>query len=145
MIPRERTFEVERCGIHLQRIEYVRLHGAIISSAEFHLRVEHVGAGISRGCGHQVGILEELTELGGGLHAPEERERASGSDISVFEDPFQILSWHSSAGADQVFDKNTPRCRGIAEPKTWKQRCDRCLPAHTMFIDQSGEYQCCNL
>ena len=141
MVSRKGAFEVECCRIHLQRIEYIRLHGTIVSSAEFHLRVEHVGAGVSRGCGHQIGILEEFTELRGRLHGPEERERALGRDVSVLEYPFEILARHSSAGADQVFDENTAGCLGVTEPKRRKQCCDRRLPSHSMFIDQLSKQE----
>src|SRR4029434_9674803 len=139
MITRERTLEVESRSFHLQRIEYVRLHGSNISSAEFHLGIEHVRTGVSCSGRHQVGILKQLTELGGRLHAAEKGERTGGSDVSVFEDPFQVLTRHSCAGADEMFDKNTLCCSGIADPKTRKQSCYRRLPGQSVLVDQLGE------
>ena len=43
-----------------------------------------------------------------------------------------------------MFDKNTTRCLGVAEPKSWKQCCDRRLPTHAVFIDEFGKQQCCH-
>src|SRR5580658_5335522 len=97
--------------------------------------------GISRSCRHQIGILEEFTEFGCRLHGAEQGHCALGSYLSVIEDPFQILTWHSGAGADQVLDEDALRGCGIAELETRKQFGDRCVPGDAMFIDEFGEQQ----
>jgi len=44
------------------------------------------GPGVSRSCGHQIGILEEFTEFGCRLHGAEQGHRALGRHLSVIEE-----------------------------------------------------------
>src|ERR1700733_3212163 len=103
--------------------------------------MDHVRPGISRSRGHKIGVLEEFAEFGGRLHGTEQGHRALGRHLSVIEDPFQILTWHSGASADQVLDEEAPRGCGVAEFETGKQFGDGCVPGDAMFIDELGEQQ----
>src|ERR1700721_768012 len=103
--------------------------------------MDHGRPGISRSWGHQIGILEEFTEFGCRLHGAEQSHRALGRHLSVVEDPFQILTWHSGTGADQVLDENAVGGCGVAELESRKQLGDRCVPGDAMFIDEFGEQQ----
>ncbi len=78
-------------------------------------RMDDMGPRITRSRSHQIGILEEFTEFGCWLHGAEQGHRALGGHLSVIEEPFQVLTRHSGAGADQVFYQDAARCLGVAE------------------------------
>lgn len=53
---------------------------------------------------HQVAVLKDLAELAGGLHAADLVEGRGGRRGAIGEQPFQVLTPHAGAGADQMAD-----------------------------------------
>ena len=72
-------------------------------------------ANISGGGGHHVAVLKNFAELTRGLHGSQEREFGFRGCILEFEQPLQILSRNSRAGADQILDENFFCSIGVAQ------------------------------
>src|SRR5207245_7347404 len=100
-----------------------------------------MGAGVSGGCGHQVGVLEEFAELRSRLHGAEESERVLRRHLAVFEEPLHVLPRHAGAGADEVFNKYAPGGIGVAELEGGEERGDGRIPGEAMLVDEPGEHE----
>ncbi len=141
MVACEGARKIEGRRLHPQRIENLLLHRFVVGGPELQLRIHQVCANVSRGRRHQIAVLKDLAKLAGRLHGPEQSEGGFRSCILEFEYPFQILSRHSGARANQVLDENLFRSFRIAKFEARVGLDHRFIPLQFFLVDQFCQEQ----
>ena len=93
------------------------------------------------GAGERVRVLKHLAEPAGRLHRRKHFERAVGSQVSVLEEPFIILTRQPGASADQMLDQDAARDVCVAELERWQEACDGRLPGQLAFVQELRKHQ----
>ncbi len=87
------------------------------SCTELVIRIYKVRANVSRSRRHQIAVLKDFAKLAGRLHGSQQGHLGFRRCFLEVEQPLQVLSRQSRAGADQVLDQNFFRGVRIAQPE----------------------------
>ncbi len=100
-----------------------------------------MAAGESGRTGHRIGVLEHLAEFRRRLHRGQRLQRVLRRDALVLEQPLEILTRQSGAGADQMFHEHAARGVGVPQLERRQEGRHRGLPRHLAFVHELRQHQ----